>query len=97
MRNTEGAKAAMRAWAGMLVDPAQERADDPMHREMDDQLALNTMFEGQGGSVSLSAGGHGGQQGVCSGVCARGGVVGWEGGCRGSGGARQRQSPCAHG
>lgn len=47
-RNTAGARAVLRAWAGVLTDPAKERADDPEHREVDDQLALNDMLEAGG-------------------------------------------------
>ncbi|KAI3438688.1 hypothetical protein D9Q98_001108 [Chlorella vulgaris] len=52
-RNTEAARATLRAWADMLVDPSQERADDPEHRGVDDQLALNNLLD-LGGTTPLS-------------------------------------------
>jgi hypothetical protein len=39
----------------MLVDPSQERADDPEHRGVDDQLALNNLLD-LGGTTPLSNG-----------------------------------------
>ena len=81
-RNVPAARAMLREWAGMLVDPTKEQADDPMHRGIDDQLALNNILD-SGGIVSSSEGegwpfGWGGEevevgggQGLLQGCCSR--------------------------
>ncbi|KAL4425654.1 hypothetical protein ABPG75_009670 [Micractinium tetrahymenae] len=47
-RNTAGSRAVLKAWADMLLDPTKEHADDPMHRGIDDQLAMNQILEAGG-------------------------------------------------
>ena len=91
-RNVPAARAVLREWAGMLVDPTKEQADDPMHRGIDDQLALNNILD-SGGIVSSSEGegwpwmGWGGVGGVE--------VEGGQGICRAAAaGSRQRPDFC---
>ncbi|KAL4437974.1 hypothetical protein ABPG77_004195 [Micractinium sp. CCAP 211/92] len=48
VRNTAGARGLLKAWADMLTDPGTERANDPMHRAIDDQLAMNVILESGG-------------------------------------------------
>jgi len=52
-RNTPRSRAFLAAWADMLTDPDQERDYD--NRGVDDQLALNLMFDA-GGIVAASEG-----------------------------------------
>ncbi len=54
-RNTAGARGLLKAWADMLTDPGTERANDPMHRAIDDQLAMNVILE-SGGRPAASKG-----------------------------------------
>ncbi|KAL4422581.1 hypothetical protein ABPG75_008778 [Micractinium tetrahymenae] len=54
-RNTPAARAFLLAWAGMLLDPSRERHTDPAHRGIDDQMALNLLFQ-EGGIVGAGPG-----------------------------------------
>ena len=49
-RNCPPARAFLAAWADMLTDPEHERHTDAARRGIDDQMALNLLF--QSGSVA---------------------------------------------